>query len=87
MPTLLDWLSKWKVGRSGKKYKQVSLSVCFGALFEECFCSLSFQNKVWEKNMTVCHKPVIVQNKSEDFTQACLLFFGIDLLKWGPAKG
>ena len=26
--------------------------------------------EVWEKNMTVCHKPSIVQNKSEDYTQA-----------------
>eukprot|EP00439_Symbiodinium_sp_Y106_P014864 s1680_g2.t1 len=25
--------------------------------------------QVWEKNMTVCHKPSIVQNKSEDYTQ------------------
>ncbi|CAE7853733.1 TOP2 [Symbiodinium microadriaticum] len=25
--------------------------------------------QVWEKNMTVCHKPSITQNKSEDFTQ------------------
>ncbi|CAE7650581.1 top2 [Symbiodinium pilosum] len=25
--------------------------------------------QVWEKNMTVCHKPVITNNKSEDFTQ------------------
>lgn len=26
--------------------------------------------QVWEKNMTVCHKPSITANKSEDFTQA-----------------
>ncbi|CAJ1343461.1 unnamed protein product, partial [Effrenium voratum] len=25
--------------------------------------------QVWEKNMSVCHKPVITQNKSEDYTQ------------------
>jgi hypothetical protein len=43
---------------------------------------------MWEKNMTVCHKPSITANRGEDYTQAgkSTIFPYEKVLKW-PQTG